>query len=128
MTAEAVRAELGGPEGIDGSIWIYTHEEQNWGGTAYCTLFAPACALMSPFTLLGEGETAFHLVGVDERPLVLYFDANKLNSWVLLDAPTRVSTDQDGLPDGMMTVGEWMWDFQHHYHRGDIHNVGDFPH
>jgi hypothetical protein len=129
MTTEAVREDFGEPQAIDGdnigSVWRYTHEEQNWVGTAYCTLFAPGCALMSPFTLLGEGETAFHLVGVDERPLVLYFEANKLNSWVLLDAPTWVSTDQDTMPYGWMTVEEWTRDFRYHYHRGGTHEFGD---
>lgn len=91
MTAEAVRERFGEPEALETdpggaeSSWHYTHEEQNWGWTAYCILFAPFCALVSPVVLLDEGKTLFHLVGVDERSVVLYFEASKLHHWVTGD-------------------------------------------
>jgi hypothetical protein len=81
MTEEAVRVEFGEPEVINGSGWYYTNEKQNWGGTAYCALFAPGCAFMSLFTLPFEGKTFFHLFGIEESPFVLYWDANKLDRW-----------------------------------------------
>jgi hypothetical protein len=149
MTTEAVREEFGEPEAINewrgvvdrgreagktrftfpkGTNLKYTHEEQDWGGTAYCTLFAPLCALMSPLTWLVEGETVYPLVGVDERSVDLNFLENKLDHWVLSDAPTEFSTGQDTMPPGMMTLSEWTRDSQYHYHRGDTHRVGDIPH
>jgi hypothetical protein len=96
MTTDAVRADFGEPEAIHGSAWHYTHEEQNWGMTAYCTLFAPFCALMSPISLLAEGKTIFQLAGVDEWPVVLQFEGEKLVRWeVLSDIRGSLDTGSD---------------------------------
>ncbi len=84
MTAEAVRAEFGEPESINGSAWHYTDEEQDRVGTAFCfTIGLPGCILLTPFSLWCPGETGFSLMGVVERPVALYFESNKLDHWVL---------------------------------------------
>ena len=128
MTTEAVRAEFGEPAWTVESthpIWNYFDEKQNWGGTVYCVLIAPMCAVLSPISLLDEGRTLFHVFGVGQRPVALYFEANKLDRWAVGSFPTGKGQP---ISSGAEALHRWMQnsatDYQHHA-QGHKHHHDD---
>ncbi|MCH7643396.1 MAG: hypothetical protein IH974_01050 [Myxococcales bacterium] len=103
MTAEAVRDNFGEPDswthswGAESS-WRYVHEEQNWIGT-----FHPVMPLVIPFIVFDSDLTwseASREVYVKRKPVVLYFEAEKLVRWEVIE-PDPVVDDYDPF---------WMWD------------------
>ena len=124
MTYETVREKFGAPEtmeieleGVDSS-WTYQHEEQNWFFTVHplAPLFIPIIVLDSDLTW----PEASREVYVTRKPVILYFEQEKLARWEVIEPPPAVSSG--------ISEDDWDWmdhqrqDFLHHQqeHKKDI--------
>ena len=130
MTAETVRMKFGEPEAIETkprdveSSWTYVHEEQAWFPTViFSSLVLPHCILFTALMPFYGGHPCFGQY-VEEKPVVLHFEAEKLVRWEVLAPVPVVSsgyTYRDPFPSTMTFPSKH--DIKHHQ-RGHKHHHG----
>ena len=108
------------------SSWTYVDEEQLWFFTVmFSTVFLPHCIILTAATMpFGAEHWCSAIPTVEEKPVVLHFEAEKLVRWEVLAPVPVVSsgyTYRDPFPSTMTFPSKH--DINHHQ-RGHKHHHG----
>lgn len=141
MTPEAVREKFGAPietdlEGVE-STWTYLHEERDRLSTVMSySVFLPHCILLTAATMPFIGAESWCDVLIDtieEKPVVLHFEEEKLVRWEVIEPVPVVSSGyapNSALHEMMRKQDQWFRDQQRmadylHHKKGHTHHHVD---